>query len=299
MFDRLFFLIGSAFSSLRRNFLLTLASVSVLSICLVILGTFVLLISNITAFVDTLGSDSQIVVFIDENVDEDGVAIIYTRLKQIQNISSVSYVSRDQAFERYKASLGDDTELFSDIDSSILRDSFECSVYDVDKFEQTLFEINKISGIARIRERSELVSQISRVKHVLSFFAIWIVILLLVVSVLVIMNTIKLSVFSRRNDIYIMKCVGATDSFIKAPYFIEGFIIGLISALLSVSAEYFMYERILSPIISDLNLISPVPYSSNAMFIIVFFFVSGPLIGILGSISPVKKHVKETEWENV
>lgn len=291
MFDSFVFLIKCAFKSIFKNWLLTLASVTVLTICLVTLGSSILLFDNVNLFIDEVGDESQVVVFLDEELTTDQINEVHQKLLQIQNIKNVNYESKEMALQNYLESMGENASLFSDVTSDVLRNSFIFNVKDLSKFDQTMFELNKIEGISRVRDRREVVSRINDISQIVLMLAFWIIAILIVISVLVITNTVKVSVYSRRIELNIMKYVGATDFFIQTPYFIEGVIIGIISGILTLILTYFTYTNILSPIIYDLGLFTPVPMHSRLFYFGLFYIVAGGLIGMIGSVYPIKKYL--------
>ncbi len=291
MFDSFIFLVKCAFKSIFKNWLLTLASVTVLTICLLILGSSILLFENVNLFIDDVGDESQVVLFLDEDLTSTEINQIHQQLLQIQNIKNVNYESKEIALQNYLESMGENASLFSDISSDVLRNSFIFNIKDLTKFDQTMFEVQKIEGIARIRERREVVARINDISQVVMMLVFWIIAIFVVVSVLVITNTVKMSVYSRRIELNIMKYVGATDAFIQLPYFIEGIIIGIMSGILTLVLTCFTYTNILSPIIYDFGLFTPISLQSRIVPFGLFFIIAGGLIGMIGSVYPVKKYL--------
>lgn len=291
MFDSFLFLVKSAFKSIFKNWLLTLASVTVLTICLVTLGSSILIFDNVNLFIDEVGDESQVVIFLDESLTTEQINGVHQQLLQIQNIKNVNYESKEMALQNYLESMGENASLFSDVTSDVLRNSFIFNVKDLTKFDQTMFEINKIEGIARVRDRREVVSRINDISQLVLMLAFWIIAILIVISILVITNTVKVSVYSRRIELNIMKYVGATDFFIQMPYFIEGIIIGVVAGIATLVLTYFTYTNILSPIIYDLGLFTPIPMQSKLFSFGLFYIIAGGLIGMIGSVYPVKKYL--------
>ena len=291
MIDSFVFLLKTALKSIFKNWLLTIGSITVLTICLLTLGSSVLLFENVNLFIDKVGDESQVVVFLDEELTGDEIKQIHEKLLQIQNIKNVNYESSEMALSRYLESMGENAELFSDISSDVLRNSFIFNVKDLSKFEQTMFEINKIEGIARVRERREVIERIRDISRVLLMLAAAIIIIFVIISILIITNTVKTSVFSRRDEIYIMKFVGATDFFVRTPYFIEGVIIGILAGIIALVLTYFAYNDVFSPIISDFGLFTPLSINSRLLQLALFYIISGGIIGMLGSVFPVKKYL--------
>ncbi len=295
-FDSLCFLIKRALKSIFQNWLLTLASVTVLCVCLVFLGISMLSVKNVNVFIDEIGNENQVVLFLDEDLDANSnaerIGQIESELRGIGNIKNVYFKSKAESLEEYKSLLGDDSSWLSeDLTDDVLRASFVFEVEDLSKFEQTMYAVEKIEGIARIRERRDIVESIQRVRGIVMFFSFWIILLLVVVSVLVITNSVKVSVYSRKHELNIMKYVGATDIFVQLPYFLEGIIIGVFSGILSTVLLSFTYTRLLSPTLAEIGFFTPVPFSSVAAAYTLFFVIVGGAVGMLGSVFPVKKYL--------
>jgi len=291
MIDSILFLFKCAFKNIYKNYLLTFASMSVLCISLLVFGSSILIYENTDNFIREIGDESQVVVFLDETLTTEQINEIHKNLLQIQNIKNVNFESKEMALQNYLESMGESAELFSDVSSDILRNSFIFNIKDLSKFDQTLFEVEKIDGIARIRERREVVNKINEVGSTLLLFSAIIFVIFAAASALIIYNIVKISVYSRRVEINIMKYVGATDFFIQMPHFIEGIIIGIFSGILSAFLQYFIYTNILSPVIYDLGLFTPISISGQIFMGTVVFIVIGAVIGVIGSVIPVKKYL--------
>lgn len=287
--DSLWFLVKSALNNLYRNILLTVASVTVLTICLSLLGSTTLIVQNVNAFVEEIG-ESRIAVFLEEDMNDLDIVRFKDDLIAIGNIGEVSYETKEQALENYLESLGEETGMEDALDPETFRASVIFEIIDISKYDQTLYEIQKLEGVGEIQERRDVVEGILEVRQVLSFLSIWVIALFFVVSIFIIMNSVKLSVYARRLEINIMKYVGATDFFIQLPYFIEGLIIGLLAGVISFFVQFYVYTAILYPILSEL--FTPLSFTGELSFWIPFFLIGGGLIGIIGSVYPVKKYLK-------
>ena len=288
-FDSLFFLIKSAFNNLRRNLLLTVASITVLTICLTLLGCTSLVIQNVNTFVDDIG-ESRVAIFLDEDMSDLQVAQFKSQLVSIGNIGEVHYETKDQALANYLASYGSESGIEHALDAEAFRASLIFEINDLSKYDQTLYEIRKLDGIGTISERRDIVNRIQDLKQSMFFISVLVILLFFVVSVFIIMNSVKLSVYARRLEISIMKYVGATDLFIQLPYFIEGLIIGLIAGIISFFAQMYLYTSVLTPLLSEV--FTPISFMGQLSFWVPFFLIGGMVIGVVGSVYPVKKYLK-------
>lgn len=287
--DSLWFLVKSALNNLYRNLLLTIASVTVLTICLTLLGCTSLVVQNVNAFVEEIG-ESRIAVFLEEDMDELDIVRFQDELRGIGNVGDITYETKEQALANYLESLGEEMGMEEALDPETFRASLIFEIIDLSKYDQTLYEIRKLDGVGDIQERRDVVDGILEVRQVLSFLSIWVIILFFIVSMFIIMNSVKLSVYARRLEINIMKYVGATDFFIQLPYFIEGMIIGLLAGIVSFFVQFYVYTAVLYPILGEL--FTPLSFTDNLTFWIPFFLLGGMFIGVIGSVYPVKKYLK-------
>ncbi|MBQ7014554.1 MAG: permease-like cell division protein FtsX [Clostridia bacterium] len=291
MIDSIIFLIKTAFKNVFKNWLLTIASISILSVCLIVLGSVMLIVGNINLFIDEIGDESQIVLFIEEDLTVDEITQISDRLHSISNIGNINYKSNSMILEEYKESLGEDAWLFEDLDAETFRNSFVFNIKDLEKYDQTIYEVEKIDGIAKIKERRDVIERIVDIKDVLTFLSFWIVMIFVIISMVIITNSVKVSVYAKKQEIWLMKYVGATDAFIEAPYFMEGIIIGLTAGFIAIISQIYVYNNVLSPILSDLGFINPLNIDSVMSVIVIGFLVAGAIIGTIGSAYPVKKYL--------
>ncbi len=291
MIDSLFFLIKSAFKNVFKNWLLTIASISILAVCLIVLGSVMLIFGNINIFIDEIGDESQIVLYIEEDLTVEDISRINDSLHEISNIGNINYKSNSMILDEYMDSLGEDAWLFEDLEADTFRNSFVFNIRDIEKFDQTIYEVEKIEGIATIKERRDLVQRIVDIKEVLMFLSFWIVAIFLIVSLVIITNSVKVSVYAKKQEIWLMKYVGATDAFIEAPYFLEGIIIGLTAGVIAILAQIYVYNNVLAPILSDLGFVNPMQINSVMSIIVIGFILAGGLVGMIGSAYPVKKYL--------
>jgi len=300
-FDGFLFACKSAVKNFFKNTLLSIASVAVLCVCLILLSSTLLIVMNANMLVESIGNESEIVVFLEETLTADEIYEIKAKLEKIDNVINITYESPEQAYDNYIEENGD-PGIAQGFDSSVFRPSYTMEMKDIDKYDQTVYEISKIEGIGTfssgeqagelaISSSKEFVDDVVRIKDVLMFLSVWIVLLFLIVALFIITNSVKLSVFSRRVEINIMKYVGATDFYIQLPYFIEGMIIGVIAGGMGFLIERYIYNAVLSPIIADLSSFAPIDIGPYSWLIFLLFMAAGLLVGIVGSVVPVKKYV--------
>lgn len=288
-FDSLWFLVKSALNNLYRNLLLTVASVTVLTVCLTLLGCTSMVVQNVNYFVDDIG-ESRIAVFLEEDMNDLEIARFREELERIGNVGEIRYETKEQALANYLANVGSDTGMEDALDADTFRASFVFEIVNLSKYDQTLYQIRKLDGVGEISERRETVDKIQQIKQALFFLSALVIALFFAVSVFIIMNSVKLSVYARRLEINIMKYVGATDLFIQLPYFIEGMIIGLMAGIVSFFLQFYVYNAVLAPLLSEV--FTPIPFLGQLSFWVPFFLLGGMVIGVVGSVFPVKKYLK-------
>lgn len=295
-FDSFLFIIKRAISNIFRNIVLSLASVSILTACLLIFGVTIMLSENVTSFIDGVGGETRVVVYLEDGLTDTQISEYGKKLAQIDNIvkDGIVFESKEQALENYKKTYSGEEydDINASLDADIFRNSYIFEVEDLSKFDQTVYEVGKIEGGAEINERRDIVKKLNDVKSIVSFLFSCIMVFLFVISIFVITNSVKASVYARKDEIAIMKYVGATDLFIKLPFFIEGLIIGVVAGMLSNLLLVAVYNGIISPILAEIDFVSPVNISAGHGYLTAVFILGGGLVGVLGSVLPVKKYLK-------
>lgn len=293
------YFISQSFKGLWRNGVMSLASILVLMSCLVVMGSFSLLVYNINFNLANVGALNEIVVFCDEEYTEDQISEIGRQIRLLDNVDeeSVVHVSKDDAMKETRDQYrGSDYEvLFEEMDkrgTNPFRDSYVFTYEDNSKVETLEYQLGQIEGIESIRCRSDLAETVENLKHGIVFVFMWFLAILFVVSLFVIINTIKLAVFARRQEISIMRYVGATKAFITMPFVFEGILIGLIASGLAYLIQWYVYSYIDKLITQDYGLISVVAYSDVNTYVILGFLAVGLFTGIVGSVISLSKYLK-------
>jgi len=282
---------SQAFQGLWRNGVMTVASLAVLMSCLVVIGGFFLLVQNINLNLDSLGSLTQIVCFVDEELDEDGIFEVEQKIKALDNVTSVKHTTKAEALAELKA---EDPEGYKYIDetNNPLVDEFEITYADVTKVVDLDYALKNMEGIEKVNNRLDLASQLESFRSGIILIFTWFLVVLVVVTVFIIVNTIKLSVYARRHEVTVMRYVGATASFVTMPFVIEGIIIGIISAILAYIIEWNLYVAIEEKVASDLQMLSVISFSEMNMTVLLSFIGMGAAAGIIGSLLSLRKYMK-------
>lgn len=272
---------------------MSFASICVIVACLIIMGSFVMVINNIEAAITTLENENEILVYIDEELPDSEAKSVGSKINMIENVLSASFISREQALENFVESQ-DDPELFAGLDESTLRNRFSVRLVDISLMKETKTQIESIEGVAKVNAHLEMAEGFSAVRNIINVVSAAIIVILFIVSVFIISNTVKLALFGRREEIAIMKMVGATNWFIRWPFLIEGMILGLVGAAISFFAEWGLYQLVMQKVseVDTLSLLSLVPFEDVLAPMAIVFAGVGFLVGVGGSLMSIRKFLK-------
>ncbi len=290
------YFIAQAFKNLWRNGVMSFASIAVLMSCLVVMGGFALLVLNIDKNLEELNLMNQIVVFCYQDATEEEIASVEEQIKALDNIESVTHVTKEEALEQLKESSKEiDPHLYDDVteENNPLSDKFNIIYVDETKVSTLNYELtNNIEGVRKVNARIDLANQISSIKNGVQFIFVWFLAVLFVVTIFIIINTIKLAVHSRRHEISVMRYVGATGWFITLPFIFEGIIIGLIASILAYGIETYVYRYIEKSVLMSLDMIKLIPFHDVNLFLLLGFAAVGVITGIVGSCISLGKYLK-------
>ena len=294
--DSLGYLIKEGFRSIKVNKLMTLASVGVLVSCMLLMGCSVLVSENTNQMLNQIEQENVIMVFMDDNATEEQEQSVRASIEAIDNVKSVSFVSKENAWKDQLAQMGEaQAEFFKNYaDDSPLPDAYKVIVKSMDEFSSTVASIKKLDYIQNVRENSSLAKKLAQIKHAVNIICIAVVALLFAVSIFIISNTVRVAIYSRRFEISIEKSVGATDAFVRMPFVVEGTVIGIFSAGLSLLVVWGIYElaiKKLATLISVLNF-SAVPFNSIWWILLLAFLAIGISCGAGGSALSMNKYLK-------
>ena len=287
------YLLREGFRGVFLHGFMSFAAVCVTVACLIIMGTFSLVLYNVHVMIVDLEKENQVLVYIDEDYSEAEAKSVGSRINLISNVHEAKFVSREQALDNFVGKQSD-TTAFNGVDASILRDRYEVTVEDNSLLEQTVAEIEKIDGVAEVNAYYEIANGFQSLQKVLNIASMVIIIVLFVVSLFIISNTVKLAMYSRSEEIAIMKMVGATNAFIRLPFVVEGFIIGIIAAAVAFFLEWGLYDFVLSKIaqLDTLKLFVLTPFTDVIEIVAAAYAVTGFLVGVFGSLLSIRKFLK-------
>lgn len=289
------YLTHEGFRNVWVNRLMSLASVTVLMACLIIMGAGIMIYFNINNVVDKVQSQNVVMVYVADDASEDETTQIGTSLEGISNVESCEFVPKEVAFQEQIQSMGGDAALFEGFDEIPLPDTYKVTVKDLSQFENTVSQIKQINKVDSVRENSDLASKLLSLRHAVSIVSVGLVVMLFLVALFIISNTIRITMFSRKLEISIMKAVGATNWFIRWPFMIEGMILGTISGIVSLGVLWGLYavaEKVFAQTLSLIGF-SLVPFSEYWWQILLVFVAIGLFTGGFGSLVSMAKYLKE------
>lgn len=286
------YLVRVGFRNLWQNRFMAMASIGVLISCLILTGGAYMVFENIDRAFEWMYGQNVIVAFADMDATDEQTAAMTEKLESITNVASVEFISKEELMDRYLDSDSFPEELHEDLKAeNPLQDSFVITFEDLSKFEATVMQIQQVEHVDTVEYEPEIAELLTKVRQVVLAVGGWIIGLLLLVSLFIIANTIKLTVYNRRLEIYIMRSVGATSGFIRFPFVVEGMMLGLISGALSYGLLYFVYTQLAGLFtFGDYRLIA---FSEVWLVLLLGFLIGGVLTGVLGSAISMGKYLKE------
>lgn len=285
------YFIVDAFKSIKRNRTISIAAMITVLITFFVFGTFTLLALNFNKSIEDVASKIQIQVYLKDDIKLVDQKEIELKLMEQEQVSEVTYESKDEAFLNLKENLGSNEGLLEgyDLNNNPLPSSFIVNLKDPAAAEDVIKSVENMTGVEGIGNQQDVIDTISKFVDVVQIVGIGLFVVFVGVSVFLIMNTIKLTVYSRRREVGIMKFVGATDWFIRWPFVIEGIIIGSIGAGLSSVLLYFAYNGVFNWILSSMFLINLVTPAFVLTTMLGGFILGGVIVGAIGSIAALRK----------
>ncbi len=277
------------------NRLMSVASVAVLMSCLVIIGFALLLFLNVDSLLQHIESQNVVMAFCEVGADEAQVSDTKNRLELIDNISSIDFVSKSEAYDSVVSSLGEDAEILANIDDSFLPDGFRIVIDDMSLFTETVAKISSVDTISSVQQNSDLAEKFEEIRTAVTYISIGVILVLFVVSMFIIANTVRITMFSRKLEISIMKAVGATNWFIRWPFLVEGICLGLLSSVLSFFLLALLYNALGGAFTTIFGMLGNtiVNFWEYALLIFIGFVFISVVTGGVGSLISMSRYLKE------
>lgn len=283
-----------AYNMFNHGFM-SFAAIGVTVACLLIMGTFTLVAVNANAMLEDMEQKNQVLAFVDENLTEEEARALADDLEAVDNVRSVTFISREEAMENFQSKYPDE-ELYQDLEPEIFRHRYAIDLVDIGKMSETKELLEQVPGIGEgnVNAYEDEAAGFITIRNVAGVVCIALISVLLLVSVFIIANTIKLTTFDRRDEIAIMKMVGATNGFIRWPFVYEGFLLGLFSAVIGFFLQWGLYEMVARSVDANdtIRLIRIVPFGDMWVYVAGIFLGVGMLIGVGGSLSAIRKFLQ-------
>lgn len=292
------YLIKEGFRNSWTNRMMSIASISVLLCCLVLIGSAAMIFLNIDSLVDRIEDENVIMVYIEDDASQADMDKMRESIEAMDNIQSIEFVDKADAWEDQLKTMGEAQAVYFEgisPDKNPLPNAYKVTVADLAQFKETVAQIKQLEHIDTVRENSDLAKKIQTISHGISIIAIAIISVLFAISLFIISNTIKLTVYSRRLEISIMKSVGATNSFVRLPFIVEGIILGVVSGLLSLGVVWGVYEFAIiqfSDLLTSLGL-NALSFKDYALYMLGAFVGIGIISGVGGSLITMTKYLNK------
>ncbi len=284
------YLIKEGFRGIFLHGFMSFAAVCVTIACLLIVGSFSILAYNLDVMVEKLNQTSEIMVYVDTSLSDAEARSIGTRINTLDNILKSEFVSREQALENF-INDHNNNAAFNGVQAEDLRHRYVVTLEDNTLMEQTDSQLKQIPGVAKTDAAYELAEGFTTIQNMLNIASVALIAMLLVISLLIISNTIKLAMYDRKQEIAIMKMVGATNSFIRLPFVVEGFTLGMIGAIIAFGLEWVLYDALVERLtaVDALRLFTFVPFLELLIPMVATFGAAGLFVGIVGSWTSIRK----------
>lgn len=291
------YLIREGFRSIKTHAFMSFASVTIIMACLIIMGSVTLLSFNIDAMIKSLEDRNEIVAFVDEELTVDDAVALRPAIEAVPNVQEVFFMTREEAMDTFMGKY--DAALMEGIDATVFRHRFIIHLNDIAQMAQTKSALENVEGIAKVKAHLEYASAFVTLRNIFTVVALVLTVILVLVSVFIMSNTIKLTTFGRREEIAIMKMVGATNSFIRLPFVVEGLVLGLLGGGLAFLVEWGLYtilvRRVTGAVVGSViteTLLSFIPFSAIALPLLAAFLAIGIFVGVFGGVNAIRNYLK-------
>ena len=287
------YLIREGFRSITTHGFMSFASVTIIMACLIIMGTVSLLSVNIDVLIKDLENQNEIVAFVDDSItSEEDARALGLYIENTPNVNTVEFVSRTDAMDAFMSKYDD--SLMEGIDETVFRHRFVITLTDISQMAESEQALRSIVGIAKVNAHLEYAKTFVTIRNVVTVISLALICMLVFVSIFIMSNTIKLATFGRREEIAIMKMVGANNTFIRMPFIIEGLVLGILGGGLAFFAEWGIYELLTGKLMTSFtgNFISIVPFRSGALVVLILYLGTGIMVGAVGGTNAIKNYLK-------
>lgn len=281
------------FHGIFRHGLMSFAAICVTVACLIMMGSFMLIMENLNQMVGNLEQQNQVLAYIDESYTEAEAKSVGSTINMLPNVLKSEFVSKEEALEDFIEEQAD-PDMFSGLSADTLRHRFVVTLSDSSLMESTVEQLSGISGVSDVNAHLQIAEGFMTVRSVLQVIFTAVIAGLLIISMFIISNTIRLAMYARKEEIAIMRIVGATNGFIRIPFVIEGAIIGLVSAAVAFFAEWGIYTVLIDKVaqVDTLKIFTGIPFSNVLGTMVISYVAAGLFVGIFGSVMSIRKFLK-------
>lgn len=293
------YLFKQGLRNIWNNRIMSLASFCILTVSLLMVGFTVIFSANINSFISDIEGKNEVIIYLTDDADDEYVEELEDKLRTTDNVASVSFYSKEDAFTDIKKNMSDAEDIFSYLgDESPLPDAYRIKIRDISKMSSTLMAINSFEHIEKVKAPYDFVNVLTGLKTIISLVSLIILAALIVVSFVIISNTTRASVDIRKREISIMKFVGATNFFIKVPFFVEGLVMGTLAGAAAAALTWVGYDSLVDLLSTETTLFTAmgtngfIPIEKFIVYIVVGYIAAGALISAVGTVMSTRKYVK-------
>ena len=292
------YLVKKGISSIWKNFLMSFASFCILMVSLLLVSCAVLLMMNVNKIMSNIEDTNEITIYLKEDISDKQVEHIKSVFEKNQDITDVKYYSKEQALDDFRDNMAEYSELLDYLDKNPMPETFLVRVKDLSKIRHVVNTVNDIEGVEQTKAPYDFASVLVQIRNTFTLIGGAVLIALVVVSIVIVSNSIRTSVFARRNEISIMRYVGATSGFIKAPFFVEGMFIGILAGAAAWGLTWLIYDSVFALFSADLTVwqmfgfYGLTPFGDIMWYVLAVNCAAGALLGAVGTVFSTGKYLK-------
>ena len=286
------YLIREGFRSIGTHAFMSFATVTIIMACLIIMGSVSLLSINIDALIKNLEDQNEVVAFVDESYEVEQAEALKDAILAIDNVYNAEFINRDEAMESFMSNYSSD--LMEGIDSDVFRHRFVIHLTDISQMADTKAELEAIEGLPKVNAHIDYADAFVQIRNIVTIISFALIAMLVFVSVFIMSNTIKLATYGRKDEIAIMKMVGAGNHFIRMPFVIEGLVLGILGGGLAFAAEWAIYDSFTEKLMETItgSLFSFIPFSQVSQYVLVAYLGIGIIVGAFGGVNAIRNYLK-------
>ena len=290
--NRFCYLLKQGVKNIFTHGFMSFASITIIIACLLIMGSFSLLTLNIDAMIDEMQNQNNVLAYIDESLSESEARALESKILAVDNVATAEFVTREEAMENFESDY--DENLFENIDPTVFRHRFVITLDDLSLMKETQAALRNVKGVASVTAHVDYAEKFISFRNIVSIVSLILIVILIIVSLFIMTKTIKLATFGRREEIAIMKMVGATNAFIRLPFVIEGLVLGAVGGGIAYLLQWGLYSVLTDKIMSGMasGIIDVLPFSAVALPVLIVFLAVGILVGVFGGLNAIRNYLK-------